>query len=100
MNKAIINCIKYQMRFTGDDGREVVFDYVDFEVAPNLFTRFKLTPNNQRALQRFNPNLYQLFTNIPYGVVIPFQELELNSPIDEEKKKTLSGIYSTAENEL
>lgn len=100
MEKAIINCIKYQMRFTGDDGKEVVFDYVDFEVAPNLFTRFKLTPNNQRALQRFNPSLFQLFTNIPYGIVVPFQELELTSSQDEGRKKTLSGIYSTAENEL
>lgn len=99
MNKANITLIKYQMRFTGTEGNEVQFDYVDFEVAPNLFTRFKLTPNNERALMRYNPDLYQLIKNIPYGHEVIFQEF--SEPVKTpEVSRSISGIYTNAENEL
>lgn len=99
MNKANITLIKYQMRFTGTEGNEVQFDYVDFEVAPNLFTRFKLTPNNERALMRYNPDLYQLIKNMPYGHEVIFQEY--SEPVKTpEVSRSISGIYSQAENEL
>lgn len=99
MNKAQFALIKYNMRFTGDDGREITFDYVDFEVAPNLFSRFKLTPNNERALMRYNPDLYQLIKNIPYGSEVIFQEISAPQEVPKPSK-SLSGIYTNAENEL
>lgn len=99
MNKACLTLIKYNMRFTGDDGREIQFDYVDFEVAPNLFSRFKLTPNNERALARYNPDLYQLIKNIPYGHEIIFQEFS-EPVVKPSATKSISGIYTNAENEL
>lgn len=95
MNKAKITFIKYQMQFTGQDGQDVKFDYVDIEFAPNLFVRFKLTPNNVRVLMRYNPDLYQLFCNIPYGLEIPFAEVELKKP-----ETTITDIYKDQTNEL
>ena len=99
MNKANISMIKYVMEFTGNDGNLVKFDYVDFEVAPNIFARFKLTPNNERAVMRYNPDLYQLIKNMPYGHEVIFQEYSepLKTPAPS---KSISGIYSQAENEL
>lgn len=99
MNKATLTLIKYQMRFTGDQGQEVQFDYVDFEVAPNLFSRFKLTPNNERALMRYNPDLYQLIKNIPYGHEVIFEESRAEA-VKTTNTKSISGIYTNAENEL
>lgn len=99
MNKANISMIKYVMEFTGQDGNQIKFDYVDFEVAPNIFARFKLTPNNERAVMRYNPDLYQLIKNMPYGHEVIFQEYSepLKTP---EASKTLSGIYTNSENQL
>lgn len=99
MNKAKLSVIKYQMFFTGSDGQEVKFDYIDIEFAPNLYVRFKLTPNNVRPLMRYNPDLYQLLCNIPYGVEVSFCEEELSKSM-EEKKKTIQDIYSNSNNEL
>lgn len=99
MNNATITLIKYNMRFIGDDGKEVSFDYVDFEVAPNLFSRFKLTPNNSRALQRYNPDLYQLLCNMPYGHEVLFKEYS-EPTVPKATVKSLSGIYTNSENEL
>lgn len=99
MNKASITLIKYQMRFTGDQGQEVQFDYVDFEVAPNLFSRFKLTPNNERALMRYNPDLYQLIKNLPYGHEVIFIESTAEA-VKTANPNSISGIYTSAKNEL
>lgn len=90
---------KYFMQFTGDDGREIKFDYVDVEFAPNLFVRFKLTPNNLHALERYNPTFNQFIQNIPYGMPTLFREAS-RAPQEAEKAKTLQGIYTNSENEL
>lgn len=98
MNKAQFSVIKYQMNFTGKDGEQVKFDYIDIEFAPNLFVRFKLTPNNTRVLMRYNPDLYQLLCNIPYGTELHFAELPLSS--NTPQGSVIKDIYTNAENEL
>ncbi len=99
MNKAQFSVIKYQMNFTGKDGEQVKFDYIDIEFAPNLFVRFKLTPNNTRVLMRYNPDLYQLLCNIPYGTELKFAELPLNNS-NTPQGSVIRDIYTNAENEL
>lgn len=100
MKEAIITLAKYSMSFTGDNGQEVKFDYVDVEFAPNLFVRFKLTPNNERALARYNPDLYQLVKNMPYGSVCPFVEYHPAERKSSKRETTITDIYSNSENEL
>lgn len=99
MLPSTLTLTKYFMQFTGQDGQEVKFDYVDVEFAPNLFTRFKLTPNNARAMERYNPNLYQFLHNIPYGSPTLFREAS-RAPEELDKAKTIQGIYTHSENEL
>lgn len=99
MIPSTLTLTKYFMQFTGDDGKEVKFDYVDVEFAPNLFVRFKLTPNNLHALERYNPSLNQLVQNIPYGSPMLFREAS-RAPKEQERAKTLEGIYTNSENEL
>lgn len=99
MTPATLTLTKYFMQFTGDDGKEVKFDYVDIEFAPNLFSRFKLTPNNARCMERYNPNLYQFICNLPYGSTAVFCEQRVSAD-QIRKAKTIEGIYSNSENEL
>lgn len=99
MLPATITLTKYFMQFTGDDGREVKFDYIDCEFAPNLFVRFKLTPNNLHALERYNPTFNQFIQNIPYGTPTIFREAS-RAQKEQEQAKTLQGIYTNSENEL
>lgn len=89
MKPASIGITKLKMQFTGDNGQEVNFDYIELEVAPNLYAKINLTPSNSRVLQKYNPDFYQLIMNTGYGSEIQFTE---NRP------KSLDGIYSQDSN--
>lgn len=75
MNKAQLVLTKYQGQFTGDNGDLVKYLYVEVEFAPNTFAKFKLNEANLRALQKYNPEMYQLMINIPEGTPLKFVEL-------------------------
>lgn len=93
MKPANITLTKLKMSFIGDKGNDVNFDYIEIEIAPNLYAKINLTPSNLRVLQKYNPDLYQIISNTGYGNEILFTE---NRP------KHLDGFYSndTHNNEL
>lgn len=93
--KAKLEVTKYIGSFIGDKGDQVKYQYVDIEFAPNCYSRFKLNENNMRTLQKYNPDMYQLLSNVPEG----------HSVIFEQIPATPSGIgeiysFSKEENEL
>lgn len=89
MKEAKIGITKLNMRFNNEQGQEVNFDYIEIEVAPNLYAKINLTPSNVRVLQKYNPDFYQLITNIPLGSELVFAEYH---------EKHLDGIYSADPN--
>lgn len=89
MKPANITLTKLKMNFIGKDGNDVDFDYIEIEVAPNLYAKINLSPSNQRVLQKYNPDLYQLIMNSGYGNEVVFTE---NRP------KHLDGIYTNDAN--
>lgn len=92
MSPAVIGVSKLHMQFNNDQGQEVSFDYLELEVAPNLYAKINLTPNNIRVLQKYNPSLYQLISNISLGQQIEFKEVK------PAQVKHLDGIYSQDDN--
>lgn len=107
---ARIALTKFMDIFTGDDGKEVRFQYVEVEFAPNCFCRFKLNNSNMRVLQKYSPNMYQLLSNIPMGTPVIFEELGgLDEDMQNELQQTykeynnpsgIGDIYKNQENEL
>lgn len=89
MKEAKIGITKLNMRFNNDKGEEVNFNYIEIEVAPNLFAKINLTPSNVRVLQKYNPDFYQLISNISLGQEVVFSEYH---------EKHLDGIYSKDSN--
>lgn len=75
MKNAQLILTKYQGQFTGDNGDLVKYLYVEVEFAPNTFAKFKLNEANLRAMQKYNPEMYQLLFNIPEGTPLTFVEV-------------------------
>lgn len=92
MNKAKLAITKYQGQFTGDQGDLVKYQYVEIEFAPNTFGKFKLNEANLRALQKYNPDMYQLIMNLPEGSPVEFVQVA-------KTPNGIQSIYSSQEEE-
>ena len=95
MKEAKLILTKYQGQFTGDAGELVKYQYIEVEFAPNCFAKFKLNESNLRALQKYNPDMYQLLINISDGYPLDFSHIS-------KTPNGIGAVYSSQkeENEL
>lgn len=100
MPPATLNVTKLLNSFIGDDGNKVDYETVEIEFAPNCFAVFKFNANNQRVLQKYNPNMYQFLCNLPHGQSVEFKETRVKNIDGITTPSGISGIYSKQENEL
>lgn len=100
MKHAILGVTKYQGQFTDPQGQQVVYHYLEFEVAPNVFAKLSLKESNMRVMQKYAPDMFQLVQNLPLGTQVVFQEVQPVSPVHTTIGDIYSGSETTAENEL
>lgn len=82
----VLNVTKYTDYFNDrETGERLEYQYLEIEMAPNCFAKFSLKNSNLRAIQKYNPNLYQFIHNMPDGVTVPFVEAEIE-PVENSKK--------------
>lgn len=100
MKNAIIGVTKYQGQFTDPQGQQVIYHYLEFEVAPNVFAKLSLKESNMRVIQKYAPDMFQLINNVPLGTQLVFREVQPSSPVHNTINEIYSGMETTAENEL
>lgn len=74
-NNAVLTLTKYSDFFPDrETGQRVEFQYLEIEFAPNCYAKFSLKNSNLHALEKYNPDMYQLIMNIPAGTPVQFIE--------------------------
>lgn len=97
MNKASITLTKYQDFFNDrETGQQMQYQYIELELAPNLYAKVSLKPSNLRVIEKYNPDLAQLIHNTPFGYTYTFTE-EDQVPEVPKGGSGIGAIYSDNE---
>lgn len=97
MPNACLTLTKYSDFFPDrETGQKVEFQYLEIEFAPNCFAKFSLKNSNLRALQKYNPDMYQLVMNIPAGHPVAFIEYHEDEESNNEAS-SIKDIYNNNE---
>lgn len=96
MKPATIGFTKLQNSFIGKDGETVQYNYIELEIAPNVYATISLKESNMRVIAKYAPNMYQLITSAPLGTQYLFNEIQ---PANSFNENSIKEIYS-GQNEL